>query len=476
MGRRAFSLFTILALAGATAVVAAAPRCRDRHHRGRAARAFANDALVDLGADITLTDCAAGDGGSLLRESTNSDPVTLDGHGFTITQTCESNAVVQNSTAGLTVRNLTVTGGDTDGNGGGVFSLGDLTIEDSVLMNNKADGAGGGAITDGHLVVRRTSVVGNGAGKGGGGLLGNLYVTVTDSNVSENVNGGISTGPGEDAQLTVVNTTIHHNTLAGLGGGAFSGGDATLVYVTITDNTVNEGFANLYVNGELTSFGTVVTGPGNNANRLVGDGNSLGYNFSDDPSCKFDAPTDRMSAGDPKLGPLSNGGPTQSQLPLTGSPLLDVIPAADVPDRRHHRPARRRPAARGLLRHRQAGRGRGADTGSADAGRDPAGRDAPLHGLIGGASDDALVGDRVGGALGADARGHERPRERRPASCPTRRGRAGRPGPRRRSRRPPRRSRRGRASPARPRRRRPRRTRRRRRRPSATRPPTPCRS
>ena len=59
---------------------------------------------------------------------------------------------------------------------------------------------------------------------------------------------------------------------------------------------------------------------------------SLGYNFSDDATCKFTAPTDRMSAGDPKLGPLaSNGGPTQSQLPLAGSPLLDAIPAAACP-------------------------------------------------------------------------------------------------------------------------------------------------
>ena len=331
MGRRAFALVTMLALAGATAVVTSAPAGAATVTTEAELRdAFANDAQIDLGASITLADCSAGEDGSLLRESTNPDAATLDGHGFTITQTCQSNAIIQNSSAGLTVRNLTVTGGDTDGNGGGVFSLGDLTIEDSVLTNNKADGAGGGAITDGHLVVRRSSVLGNSTGKGGGGVLGNLSVTVTDSNVSENVNGGISTGPGETAQLTVVNTTIHHNTIAGLGGGAFSGGNATLVYVTITDNTVEEGFANLYVNGNLSSFGTVITGPGDNANCLAGEGSvSLGHNFSDDETCKFDAPTDRMSAGDPKLGPLaSNGGPTQTQLPLAGSPLLDAIPAA----------------------------------------------------------------------------------------------------------------------------------------------------
>jgi hypothetical protein len=189
-----------------------------------------------------------------------------------------------------------------------VSAQGGLTIEDSVLTGNRADLGGGGAAANGALVVRRSSVVGNASALGGGGLEGILDVTVVDSNVSENINGGIATLPFEGAQLTVINTTVHHNTKGGLGGGIFSGGNATLVYATITDNEVEQGFANLYVNGTLSSFGTVVTGHGDNfANCLAGpESVSLGYNFSDDPSCKFDAPTDRMNAGDPKLGPLAS--------------------------------------------------------------------------------------------------------------------------------------------------------------------------
>jgi hypothetical protein len=227
------------------------------------------------------------------------------------------------------VRNLTVTGGRTDGSGGGVFSKGDLTIEDSTLVDNKADEAGGGAVTDGTLVVRRTSVVGNSTGKGGGGLQGNLSVTVIDSNVSDNINGGISTSGAETAKLVVINTTVHHNTLADLGGGVFSGGDATFVYATITDNAANTAFANVDV-GSLSSFGSVITNSAGAVNCLVApDSVSRGYNFSDDDSCRFTAPTDHEKAGDPRLGALAaNGGPTRSQLPLAGSPLLDAIPAA----------------------------------------------------------------------------------------------------------------------------------------------------
>ena len=336
MGRRLLSILTMFAVGatvGATAVVTAAPASATTVTTEAELRtAFANDAVVDLGADITLTDCTAGAEGALLRPVTNTDPVTLDGHGFTITQTCTSSVVIQNSAAGLTVRNLTVTGGDSQFSGGGVFSLGDLTIEDSVLTGNKAKDFGGGAVANGTIVVRRTSVVGNSTEHGGGGLQGNLVVTVIDSNVSENVNGGIATGPSKNAALTLVNTTVHHNTLGGLGGGIFSGGRATLVYATITDNTVSTAFSNVDVL-ELSSFGSVVTGPGQFENCLAGSGSvSLGYNFSDDATCKFTAPTDRMSAGDPKLGPLApNGGPTQSQLPLAESPLLDAIPAAACP-------------------------------------------------------------------------------------------------------------------------------------------------
>ena len=40
-------------------------------------------------------------------------------------------------------------------------------------------------------------------------------------------------------------------------------------------------------------------------------------------------PGDRQSAGNPDLAPLAgNGGPTQTRLPQTGSPLIDGVPVA----------------------------------------------------------------------------------------------------------------------------------------------------
>lgn len=55
---------------------------------------------------------------------------------------------------------------------------------------------------------------------------------------------------------------------------------------------------------------------------------SNGSNWDDDASCLFGAgPGDHSNGGDPQLGSLANnGGPTQTQPPLTGSPLIDAIP------------------------------------------------------------------------------------------------------------------------------------------------------
>lgn len=89
----------------------------------------------------------------------------------------------------------------------------------------------------------------------------------------------------------------------------------------------------------MRAFGSVVAMPIDvNAatpgayNCLNGDGatiTSSGYNYSDDDTCEFDAATDEQNAADPLLGPLaSNGGPTLTHLPQTGSPLINAIPIA----------------------------------------------------------------------------------------------------------------------------------------------------
>jgi hypothetical protein len=289
--------------------------------------AYATDASVELLNDITLADCTGG--GAL--ERTTTDPVVLDGQGFTLTQTCADNAVVQETIGAglLTVQNITITGGSSSGSGGGIFAQGDLMVINSILRGNHADQFGGAIATVGTLILDNSWIDDNNASQGGGGIAGDEVVTITNSTVSNNLGGGVTTVPTETASLTVINSTISNNSAANLGAGLFSGGSTTLVYATVADNVAQTAFDNIDTN-TLTSFGSVVVGTTTGANCLTGPGSvSNGYNYSDDDSCGFDQPTDRQSqpAGSALLGPLAdNGGLAATRLPGAGSPLIDAIP------------------------------------------------------------------------------------------------------------------------------------------------------
>ncbi|MGQ0802379.1 MAG: pectate lyase-like adhesive domain-containing protein [Actinomycetota bacterium] len=75
---------------------------------------------IDLTANIMLT-CP---GGVAVRNSATG--LTLDGHGFTITQTCAGHGVLRQDGNGvLTFQNVTITGGNATGGafGGGIASM-----------------------------------------------------------------------------------------------------------------------------------------------------------------------------------------------------------------------------------------------------------------------------------------------------------------------------------------------------------------
>lgn len=292
--------------------------------------AFATDDVVVLEDDITLTDC---EGGGAL-ERTVTDEVLLDGNGFTLRQTCEDNVIVQENVGAetMTIRDLTVTGGEATGSGGGIFAMGDLVVERSAIVDNRAAEAGGGIAANGAITLESTLVDGNTAEQVGGGIASNLELTIVASTISGNTGGGITTSLSPEARTTIVNSTITGNVATGdsIGGGIAADGELTMAYVTLTDNTAGTAFGNLALDGTGTVFGTVITGGkdgGGNSNCLATGLTSQGYNYSDDDSCHLTHSTDRQDAPPPGLGALGdNGGPTPTQLPATDSPLVGAIP------------------------------------------------------------------------------------------------------------------------------------------------------
>jgi hypothetical protein len=313
-----------------------------------------NEQQIDLTADITLT-CP---GGEALRNS--STPITVNGNAHTIRQTCAGQRVLdQVGSAGITFDGVTITGGTTPAaaNGGGVRAPGGgtVTVTNSTVSGNAAGGNGGGVAAAGAVTVTNSTISGNTASVNGGGVGANGVITVTNSTISSNT---ASTGGGvaASAAVTITNSTFSGNAaptgsgggIAGtsvpvtatnstfsnnaalFGGGISTGGRVTLVYATVVANTAPTGSnVRLFGTGtaNLTAFGSVVALGNCELNGTTTSSN--GFNFSDNASCGFTntAQGDRENAGDPGLGTLSdNGGPTQTRLPQSGSPLIDAIP------------------------------------------------------------------------------------------------------------------------------------------------------
>jgi hypothetical protein len=232
--------------------------------------------------------------------------LTINGDGYALTQaTTAANDISLSSGAGLVVNGLRLSGGHTGIAGG----AGPITITNSV-------------ITDNH---------------GGGGIVSSGTITITNSTISGNSTvgpgGGIDSGA---SSLTIVNSTITGNTATTVGGGVFAPAGLTSIYTTINGNSAPVG-ANVdgSTTGALVSFGSVFASPaggGTNCADLSGM-TSHGFNDEDDAAatCGFSTATADLAPGTaPHLGALANnGGPTPTELPQPGSPLIDAIPVPD---------------------------------------------------------------------------------------------------------------------------------------------------
>jgi hypothetical protein len=313
---------------------------------------------VDLvsGAMYTLDVCPpTPGGGSLAHGNTPLIISTPSGAPATINQTCSGQGVLLQGVflilgeAPITLNNVRITGGNAVGpfGGGAILGAGDVTVANSTIINNSATGgrlvSGGAILGGGNVVVANSTLADNSVTSSvfamGGAITGVGDVAVTNSTLTSNTVSASRTASGgaidAEGNLKVTNSTITNNSSTAQDGG-IGAVTTTLAYTTLVGNSAPVG-ANL--EGGLTSFGSVVAlplGGGENCgtpfpmstavhNAVATTSN--GFNFSDDASCGFATNTDRQSAGDPGLGsPASNGGPTQTRLPLTGSPLIDAIP------------------------------------------------------------------------------------------------------------------------------------------------------
>ena len=274
-----------------------------------------------------------------------------------------------NNGATVTISGLTVANGNvgsgalpTDSGGGILNDRSNLTLRACHIMENNAVSGftyGGGVFNhEGTLVIESCTLSGNSSYYGGGlgnncGNAGSATASVTGSTFVGNTSSGgyggaifnSAVGAGTNAPLTLVNCTLSGNSAVGGFGGALYHSAATsgsanlsLTHCTLAENNASSG-GGLYVfnfNGfAMATLRNSIFKSGGSGVNLVSSGGtitSLGFNFSDDaaggdgttgPGGPLNATGD-MRNTDPLLGVLaSNGGPTQTHMPVRNSPVLD---------------------------------------------------------------------------------------------------------------------------------------------------------
>jgi hypothetical protein len=257
--------------------------------------------------------------------------------------------------ANVSISDMTITGGDaTGGNtskeidmGGGIFNTGTLTLDHVAVVGNHADGGGGifsipaSYITiSNSLIADNTAYEAGGIRFDGGGELINSTVTgntllpvpkesylqdpklaTTLADELTGYGGGIDFRGGNN--LDIINSTITDNHAIKGGGGLNSAqsyaavtpattiGITLLLNTIIADNTSNAG--------------------GNDCNVEDNIIQSEGHNLASDGSCFLTAKGD-LPDRNPLLGPLAyNGGPTETQALLPGSPAIGAGAAQGCP-------------------------------------------------------------------------------------------------------------------------------------------------
>jgi parallel beta-helix repeat protein len=258
--------------------------------------------------------------GTQLELSNTSETETITGPaaGVTVSGGGLSRVFQVDGLVTASISGLTITGGKTAGNGGGVQNYGSLTLSNcrvngnSLTSNPYGQTAGGGLYNGGTLTLTNCTVSGNSAPIGGGVANGRFsnqgqMLTMTNSTVSDNSasnpafggggvrNAGTATlsncnlsgntgsyGGGlynfAGATVTLANCIVSGNSAKG-GGGVFNfaRGTITLTNSSLTDNSASGGIGSIYFGGggiQNTGFATITltncTVSGNSSNNSGG--------------------------------------------------------------------------------------------------------------------------------------------------------------------------------------------------------------
>jgi CSLREA domain-containing protein len=346
---------------------------------------FATPQIISLsGTELTVED-----NGTLIINGTGS--TFLDISGFISDPIfAQSRVFYIAPSANLTLNNLTVSDGDSEGAvsngfGGGIFSdFATLTINNCTVRNNNSllEGGGGIYMRFGTLNVNNSSIRNNNAISGGGIFNDQGDLFITNSQISSNTarifgGGGVENtgnltvnestffanrvtsadqgGGGIDNMSTanITNSTFSQNSATAFGGGIHNTGNLDLVSSTIAYNNVTfetgiGGGINNDAGGNVDARNTIVgrnvrgsdayNDPNAVPSDFAGTLNSQGYNLIENTSTITisGTTTGNILNVDPLLSLFVSayGGPTRTHALKQNSPAIDAgdpnnSPAAD---------------------------------------------------------------------------------------------------------------------------------------------------
>ena len=236
--------------------------------------------------------------------------------------------------ASATVIGVTITGGNTTEDGGGlrVSNNAALTLSQAVVSGNSTTKKAGGLFIDGTATLTDVSIVGNKSGSEGGGIKNKGTLNLTNVTITGNTatHGGGLHHDVAGSTLTMTSVTVSGNTATTQGGGLYAGGESSLLNVTIANNEAGTAGAGIFVHASANSFtirNTLLSGnmlTNGTSTNVSGTVSSLGNNLDSDGTAALNQSSD-LSGVDPLLQPLSNnGGLTQTHALSFNSVAIDA--------------------------------------------------------------------------------------------------------------------------------------------------------
>ena len=318
-------------------------------------------AAMDIPNDTSITASYTGAGTTL------SDGITVSGNNATNVFTMgDQNAQGRIDGIAITGGYVSDSTAGTFVSGSGIASDGTLTVKHSVISNNSTSAPsgevdGGGIYTDNDLEISDSvitantgtglTVIGGGIDNDLGGYLDATNVIVSNNTASATVSTGFAGGGGvatDCADFTA--STISGNSALGAADGtgvASGGGIATLGCFTMIDSTVSGNSSTAAGKGggggllneglEFISSSTISGNTSEDGGGIYNDGFDLelwntivsgntapiGSDFDFDTSDLVDNGGNLVGATGINLAPLGDyGGPTQTMIPLPGSPAI----------------------------------------------------------------------------------------------------------------------------------------------------------